>query len=67
MKEIIQNLLEKAILSLNLDANLDLCDILVDYPKAEKFGDYSTNVALVLAKKSGGNPLEIAESIKNKV
>ena len=79
MKEIIQNLLEKAILSLparnashsdaggNLDANLDLCDILVDYPKAEKFGDYSTNVALILAKKNGGDSMKIAQDLVKKL
>ena len=35
----------------------------VDYAKEEKFGDYATNVAMVLAKKVGKNPMEIAEII----
>ena len=39
----------------------------VEYPKDEKFGDYATNAALVLAKKMGKSPMEIAESIKYKV
>jgi arginyl-tRNA synthetase len=30
-------------------------------------GDYSTNVALVLAKKIGKNPRDVAEEIKNKI
>ncbi|NHZ85185.1 MAG: arginine--tRNA ligase [Planctomycetia bacterium] len=33
-------------------------------PKNPKFGDLSTNVALILAKKVGGNPLEIARKIE---
>lgn len=39
----------------------------VDYPAVEKFGDYSTNVAMVLAKMLKKNPMEIAEEIKNKI
>lgn len=31
----------------------------------EAFGDYSTNIAMQLAKKVGKNPREIAEAIKN--
>ena len=36
-------------------------------PENEKFGHYSTNVALKLAKALKKNPMEIAESIKYKV
>lgn len=42
---------------------LEQVDFAVDYPKDEKFGDYATNVAMVLAKKVGKNPMEIAEII----
>ena len=35
----------------------------VEYPKDEKFGDYSTNVALILAKKLGKSPMEIASDL----
>jgi arginyl-tRNA synthetase len=39
----------------------------VDYAKEEQFGDYATNIALVLAKKVGKSPMEIAENIKHKL
>jgi len=64
MKEKLQKLIKEAILSLNLGKDET---ILVEFPKDEKLGDYSTNVALVLAKKIGKNPLEIAENIKAKI
>lgn len=37
----------------------------VDHPKDESHGDYSSNVAMVLAKKAGKNPREVAEAIKD--
>ncbi len=39
----------------------------VDYAKEEKFGDYATNIALVLAKKVGKSPMEVAESLKKEL
>ncbi len=35
----------------------------VDYPADPKHGDYSTNVALIAAKKLGKNPMEFAEEL----
>lgn len=35
----------------------------VDFPADSKFGDFSTNAAMVLAKKVGKTPAEIAEKI----
>lgn len=47
---------------------------LINIPEAEisrtengRFGDYSTNIALKLAKEQGKDPLETAEEIKNKI
>jgi len=39
----------------------------VERTENPEFGDYFSNVALVLAKKSGKNPREVAEDIKNKI
>lgn len=39
----------------------------VEFPDDKAHGDYSTNVALILAKKIGKNPVELANSIKNKI
>lgn len=38
-------------------------DILVASPKEENFGDYSTNIALILASKKRQSPLELAKQI----
>jgi len=39
----------------------------VEVPKNEAFGDYSTNVALVLKGKVGKNPREIAQNFVNRL
>jgi arginyl-tRNA synthetase len=39
----------------------------VEIPNDKNHGDYSTNVALVLAKKQGKSPVEMAETIKAKI
>lgn len=39
----------------------------VEVPADKSHGDYSSNVALVLAKKINKNPKELAEEIKNKI
>ena len=45
--------------------------IVIEQPKEISHGDYATNVALVLSKKVGKNPMEIAQkiagNIKNKM
>lgn len=43
------------------DEYVDL--ISIDPPKDESFGDFSTNIAMVLAKRVGRSPLSIAEEI----
>ena len=39
----------------------------IEYPKNKNFGDYSTNLALILAKVLKKNPVEIGEKIKNQI
>lgn len=63
MKKEIQKLVEKAI----KDLGYEIDEVVVDYPKVETFGDYTTNVAMALARTLKKNPMEVAESIKNKV
>jgi len=41
--------------------------ILIEEPREKNYGDYSTNIALVLAKKLKKNPLEIAEEFKSEI
>jgi len=61
MRKELEKIIQKAVADL---FQLDQADFAVEYPKDEKFGDYSTNVALVLAKKVGKSPMEIAEILK---
>ncbi|MEI7890800.1 MAG: arginine--tRNA ligase [bacterium] len=68
MKKEIQKILKNALIEakkVNNWAIFDDFEIIVEYPKAEQFGDYTSNVAMVLAKKIGKSPMEIAEILKN--
>ncbi len=70
MKEDVKKLLNEAVLQTkeaNAWPDFDLPEITIDYAKNEQFGDYATNVAMVLAKKIGQNPVEIAEQIASNV
>ncbi len=62
MKEELKLLIEKAIKKLGLE-NVHFS---IDRPEKPEFGDYSTNIALVLGKKNNRSPKELAEDlIKN--
>lgn len=39
----------------------------LEFPENEQFGDYSTNLAMVLAKEEGKNPKEVASEIAEKL
>jgi arginyl-tRNA synthetase len=43
--------------------NLETVDFSVTHPREESHGDYSVNVAMILAKQVGKNPRELAEEI----
>ena len=45
----------------------DESKIVIETPKDPSFGDYSTNIALLLTKELHKNPLEIAKVIKEKI
>ena len=67
MKEEIQKILTEAVKALQKAKawpDFTLEEIQVDYPSEEKFGDYASNIAMLLAKKVGKKPLEIAETLK---
>ena len=40
---------------------------IIEMTRDRKFGDYATNVAMVLASKQGGNPRQLAEKIAQRV
>lgn len=66
MKTNIKKIIENAVLEEKRAqqwAYFDMPEIIVDYPKSEQFGDYTSNIAMILAKKVGKNPMEIAQSL----
>ncbi len=54
----------KALKSLKMEGDFP---IKVLRPKESSFGDYSISVAMELAKKNNGNPMEIAEKVKDSI
>jgi arginyl-tRNA synthetase len=61
LKKIIQDSLQ----DLGFDVRQD--DILLAHPKDPAHGEYSTNIALLLAKKENKNPPNIAQALKEKL
>lgn len=47
--------------------DFEVADILLEHPENMEHGDYSTNVALVLARKLSKNPREVAEEIRSRI
>lgn len=62
MKKEIQKILENSVKEA-YGSDLELPEIEVIRPKEEKFGDFTSNIAMVLAGKLKKNPMEIAEEI----
>lgn len=63
IREKIKNLIEK---TLNQDG-IELVDFSIDHPTEISHGDYSTNVAMILAKKMKANPVSLAEELAKKI
>src|SRR3989344_9569301 len=59
----LQKLIREACVALNFEA----AEIAIEHPENPEHGDYSTNVALVLAKKLNKSPREVAESIVSEI
>lgn len=70
MKEEIAQRIEAAIRHLQeteMFPSFDIPAIEVVRPKDDQFGDYTSNVALIVSKQAGKNPREIAEKIKEQL
>ncbi|MCM2338858.1 MAG: arginine--tRNA ligase [Burkholderiales bacterium] len=63
MKEKIENLIREALKSFDMDIK----EISLEHPVDLKMGDYSTNVAMVLAKSANTNPKELAEKMVEEI
>ena len=61
----IKKIITKAVGDLYKDTEIP--DFVVEYPQDRKFGDYASNIAMILERKLNKNPLEIAEEIRNKI
>jgi arginyl-tRNA synthetase len=61
MKTYIQRIINDTITKLNYPA----VDFSVEQPKDEKFGDYSANIAMMLARPLKSNPRKIAQEISD--
>jgi arginyl-tRNA synthetase len=59
VQKTIKELIDKAVESLSLEK----VDFVVEHPESFLHGEYSTNVAMVIAKSTKANPLEVAEKI----
>lgn len=61
MQQVIRQLIQHAVTAAFPDVTLPAFQI--SYPEIEQHGDYATNVALILAKIVGSNPIEVADRI----
>ncbi len=70
MKEILEKKIEEALSSLQRSGVLPLFplpQIRVERPKDEQFGEYTANIALIIAKESKKIPLEVAQMIRQEL
>ena len=65
IKKQIQLIIKESLTKNNIE--FDESNIIIETPKDSSFGDYSTNIALLLTKVLKCNPIEIAEKIKSKI
>ena len=57
--------LSEAITEVLSSLDLPKITVIIEHPKNTNFGDYSCNIALILAKEVRENPIQLAEKIKN--
>lgn len=65
IRDILSEEIKRALEALGLEIEPE--EIVLDHPSDLSFGDYSTNVAMILAKRSGQNPKALAEQIAAKI
>jgi arginyl-tRNA synthetase len=63
MEKQIKNLIKDALANLNIEVS----EISVEHPADLKMGDYSTNIAMAIAKNIGENPKALAEKIVTEI
>ncbi len=63
MEKEIKNLIKDALKNLNIEVN----DIVLEHPEDLRNGDYSTNVAMAIAKSVKANPKELAQKLVTEI
>ncbi len=63
----IQNLIRVHYKILNIDSDISMVGSIIEIPPIKLNFDLSTNIALILAKKTKQSPIKLAESIKKKI
>ena len=53
--------------SINILPELEIPEIIIEKPKVESFGNWSSNIALSLSKKMKIPPMLISQSIKDNI
>ena len=59
----IEKTIKKSIQEALQDLDLETADVHLEHPTDFKHGDISSNIAMVVAKKTGKNPKELAKEI----
>ena len=57
----------QSIIRNSVSTSIDIDKIVIDSPKDKKNGDYSTNIAFLLAKELKKSPMDIANDIKDNI
>ena len=64
IKEILKETIKESLQKLEINTDKE---ILIEVPKNTEFGDYSSNIALLLSKELKQNPFDIANNIKEHI
>ena len=67
LNQMIEEKIKTLIIDVLENLKIEEVDFVVEHPEDLKNGDYSTNVAMVCAKKLKANPKELAEKIKREL
>ncbi|MFW0862575.1 MAG: arginine--tRNA ligase [Candidatus Komeilibacteria bacterium] len=63
-KQKLEKIIKEALVDITDETSVDFD---INYPNEDKFGDYATNIAMVLAKELKKNPVDIAGQFKEKL
>jgi arginyl-tRNA synthetase len=66
-KYLIRDIVWEALKKVNYDKHIKKEEIYIEHPQNEEFGDFSTNVGMVLAGKAKKNPEVIAKNLKKQI